>query len=54
MIKKPLSKEILFGRLKNGGVVNVDLVDGALVLNKIDILPVEKAENNIESEDESE
>ena len=42
MIKKPLSKEILFGRLKNGGVVNVDLVDGTLVLNKVEILPVEK------------
>jgi ATP-dependent Clp protease ATP-binding subunit ClpA len=42
MIKKPLSREILFGRLKNGGVVNVDLVDGTLVLNKVEILPIEK------------
>jgi len=42
MIKKPLSREILFGKLKNGGVVNVDLVDGTLVLNKVEILPIEK------------
>jgi ATP-dependent Clp protease ATP-binding subunit ClpA len=42
MIKKPLSREILFGKLKNGGIVNVDLVDGSIVLNKVEILPVEK------------
>lgn len=31
-IKKPLSKEILFGQLKNGGRGNVDLVDGELAV----------------------
>lgn len=31
-VKKPLSKEILFGQLKNGGRANVDCVDGELVV----------------------
>jgi ATP-dependent Clp protease ATP-binding subunit ClpA len=53
MIKKPLSKEILFGKLKNGGVVSVDLVEDKLVLKVIDILPVEKvADESAESETE--
>ena len=39
MIKKPLSKEILFGRLKNGGMVSIDLVENKLVLNIVEILP---------------
>ena len=33
-IKKPLAEDILFGRLaKHGGVVQVDIEDGDLVLN---------------------
>lgn len=32
-IKRPLSKELLFGTLKNGGVVNVDVLDGQLTVN---------------------
>ena len=32
-IKKPLSKEILFGKLKNGGRVNVDCVNNELVFD---------------------
>ena len=53
MIKKPLSKEILFGKLKNGGVVSVDLAENKLVLNVIDILPVEKiVDESAESESE--
>jgi ATP-dependent Clp protease ATP-binding subunit ClpA len=53
MIKKPLSKEILFGKLKNGGVVSVDVADGKLVLNVIDVLPVEKvADESAENETE--
>lgn len=32
-IKKVLSKEILFGKLKDGGRVNVDCVDGELVID---------------------
>jgi ATP-dependent Clp protease ATP-binding subunit ClpA len=39
-IKRPLSKEILFGRLTNGGVVEVSIEDGNLKLNTIDIMPV--------------
>lgn len=31
-IKKPLSKEILFGKLQNGGLINVKLKKGELVL----------------------
>ena len=40
MIKKPLSKEILFGRLTNGGVVEVSVENDQLKLNVIDVLPV--------------
>jgi ATP-dependent Clp protease ATP-binding subunit ClpA len=32
-IKRPLSKEILFGSLKNGGTIAIDLKDGKLVLD---------------------
>lgn len=32
-IKRPLSKEILFGKLTNGGFVNVDLQDDQLILS---------------------
>lgn len=32
-IKRPLSKEILFGNLKGGGVVRIGVVDGKLSLN---------------------
>lgn len=31
-IKKPLSKEILFGKLKNGGRVNIDCLDNKIVI----------------------
>jgi ATP-dependent Clp protease ATP-binding subunit ClpA len=31
-IKKPLSREILFGSLKNGGIAKIGIVDGALSL----------------------
>jgi len=40
MIKKPLSKEILFGNLQNGGLVEISVKDEALVLNYIETLPV--------------
>jgi ATP-dependent Clp protease ATP-binding subunit ClpA len=40
MIKRPLSKEILFGKLTNGGIVEIDTVDGNISLNFIDPLPV--------------
>ena len=37
-IKKPLSKEILFGKLVNGGVVEIDVEEDQFVFNFIDIL----------------
>jgi ATP-dependent Clp protease ATP-binding subunit ClpA len=40
MIKKPLSKEILFGKLVNGGVVEISIEEDALKINVIDVLPV--------------
>jgi ATP-dependent Clp protease ATP-binding subunit ClpA len=39
-IKKPLSREILFGQLINGGIVKVDLLDNSLVFDYLDPLPV--------------
>jgi len=40
MIKKPLSKEILFGNLINGGVVEVSCDKDKIVLNYVEVLPV--------------
>ena len=52
MIKKPLSKEILFGKLTNGGVVEIVVEDDKLKLNIVDILPVDKVKNDtVEAED---
>ena len=42
MIKKPLSKEILFGKLINGGVVEVVVENDQLSLKFIDVLPVKE------------
>jgi ATP-dependent Clp protease ATP-binding subunit ClpA len=50
MIKKPLSKEILFGRLVNGGVVEVGTNGNELTLTYPEILPV--VENVIDKETE--
>ena len=41
-IKKPLSREILFGKLINGGVVEIDVKDNELTFNVIEILSTEK------------
>lgn len=41
-IKKPLSKEILFGRLKSGGRVVAGLVDDSVVLTVADQIPVQE------------
>jgi ATP-dependent Clp protease ATP-binding subunit ClpA len=46
MIKKPLSKEILFGRLVNGGMVEVSVEADKLKLNIVDILPVVKVKSD--------
>ena len=40
MIKKPLSKEILFGNLTNGGLVEVSAKNDELVLKFVETLPV--------------
>lgn len=40
LIKKPISKEILFGKLKNGGVVEIKLKNEMLNLEVVEILPV--------------
>ena len=42
-IKRPLSKQMLFGELKNGGKVTVDFRDGELVLDCVKELEVETA-----------
>lgn len=36
LVKKPLSLEMLFGKLKNGGRANVDLVDGEIKVVSLD------------------
>jgi ATP-dependent Clp protease ATP-binding subunit ClpA len=41
MIKKPLSKEILFGNLTNGGIVEVGCDKDKIVLKYVEVLPVE-------------
>lgn len=51
MIKKPLSKEILFGKLVNGGIVQVVANDDKLELDILDILPVKKVKDVIEETD---
>jgi len=45
-IKRPMSREILFGKLVNGGVVELDIQNGELKINVVDILPV-KAKNDV-------
>jgi len=51
-IKKPLSKEILFGKLTNGGVVEISIDNDQLKLNIIELLPVVKVEKNANTETE--
>ena len=41
-IKKPLSKEILFGKLVNGGVVEIDAVNNEFTFNFIEVLSTSK------------
>lgn len=42
MIKKPLSREILFGKLSNGGVVEVVVENNELKIKPIEVMTVEK------------
>jgi ATP-dependent Clp protease ATP-binding subunit ClpA len=51
-IKKPLSKEILFGSLVNGGVVEVNIDNDQLKLNYVDVLPIIKVEADEETENQ--
>jgi ATP-dependent Clp protease ATP-binding subunit ClpA len=52
-IKKPLSKEILFGKLVNGGIVELTVKNNAIDFNYVDILPVVSVEDNIEDATDS-
>jgi ATP-dependent Clp protease ATP-binding subunit ClpA len=51
-IKKPMSKEILFGKLVNGGIVEVSTENNELKLNIVDVLPVKKVANVSETENQ--
>lgn len=42
IIKKPISKEMIFGQLKNGGMVTVDVVDDKITLQYSKIKKVKK------------
>jgi ATP-dependent Clp protease ATP-binding subunit ClpA len=53
MIKKPLSKEILFGKLVNGGVVEVSVANKELKLDIVDIMPVKVKNEQPTSEENS-
>ena len=48
-IKLPLSREILFGKLVNGGIVDIDIEDNNIKLNYIDPLPVPALEDASEA-----
>ena len=51
-IKRPLSKEILFGKLTNGGVVNLTMDNDKFVFDLVEILPVEvKSKPELEDEE---
>ena len=52
-IKKPLSKEILFGKLVNGGIVELTIKDNAIDFNYVDILPVASVEDAVEDATDS-
>jgi len=51
MIKRPLSKEILFGKLTNGGVVEIVVSGDQLNLNVVEILPIEKLKDEVQEAD---
>jgi ATP-dependent Clp protease ATP-binding subunit ClpA len=53
MIKKPLSKEILFGKLVNGGIVEIDAIGDTFKFNYIEILSTEKTKIEEIEQDES-
>lgn len=52
-IKKPLSKEILFGHLVNGGIVELTIKNNAIDFNYVEILPVAPVEDSVEDAPEA-
>ena len=48
-IKKPMSKEVLFGDLVSGGKVTVDVVDGKITLSVESFMP-DSTENEVENQ----
>ena len=52
-IKKPLSREILFGNLVNGGVVQIGAEGDNFTFNFVDLLPTEKVKVDEVGQDES-
>jgi ATP-dependent Clp protease ATP-binding subunit ClpA len=52
MIKKPLSKEILFGKLTNGGIVEVTVENDTLRLVTVDVMPVKVKNESSQTEDQ--
>jgi ATP-dependent Clp protease ATP-binding subunit ClpA len=52
-IKKPLSKEILFGKLTNGGIVEIGVANDELTLNYVDVLPIKEKVVELESNSEN-
>ena len=50
-IKKPLSKEILFGNLVNGGIVEVTANEQGLKMSFVDVLPVDKEKPSVVDEE---
>lgn len=50
LIKRPLSKEILFGKLKNGGIVEVDNTNSEISLNFIDPLTIKSKNEDLQEE----
>jgi ATP-dependent Clp protease ATP-binding subunit ClpA len=51
LIKKPLSKEILFGKLSNGGMVELVIQDDKVSLNILDLLTPKVKNNTVKTED---
>jgi ATP-dependent Clp protease ATP-binding subunit ClpA len=52
-IKKPLSREILFGKLVNGGIVEIDAENDTFTFNFIEVLSTSKAKVEEIENDES-
>lgn len=51
LIKLPLSKEILFGKLTNGGIVEVNLEDNSITFNVVEVLTTAKPKSEEKNED---